>query len=645
MLGIGKSYTRAMQVRTSQSNDALVRQKQRLQERAAQDRARAAELSESGAQDQTEAGRLEDAAVQNREKGEQLAQESKRLRRNGRRQSKRGLERLGQAATNFSDSFAKQESGLSDLKAATLALDAAAQSKSGALDKINSGLATQSEQNSAQLGHTDALKENTTGSAELLQQKQTSASALSDNVQARGGELNNQTERVADFILAGDQFDQASATKAAGVNTMAQAIGHKVNGESLNDAKSHQELQQTWGEADASRHQGTERDLVFRSVYESVKSHAAKATAAFHESAAQKGDAKAGRLESQAAHMRAHADDVFAQAMNLQHCGHNHIVTGQRLQCCPWTYCQGVALERQGRAELAQAQQLKSQAQSMRADAQAKALEAETARVKAEQAREVSEEFSVQGHGHEVRSNILDERSEVHKQKAVDATEKAAQAESAAARLGEAARGEKDQAKNLHQQGVEQFSSGMTEQTTALKSQRQSVQGFNTSLSTEQDLHNQAKGETENVVGALSRGRSFLSGSRSLVNEFRQSLVQESQAQDEVRTGIADLESGVAESLTQTEKAKRAAALLEEARSLELEGLKLQNRGQKMLLAARPKMADAAKLSAQSFDAFRTAGNQEEQAEALINKGQQKIAAAEILKQKAQAYETLAQTA
>ena len=82
--------------------------------------------------------------------------------------------------------------------------------------------------------------------------------------------------------------------------------------------------------------------------------------------------------------------------------------------------------------------------------------------------------------------------------------------------------------------------------------------------------------------------------------------------------------------------------MLEQARDLELEGLRLQNSGQKMLLEARPKMADAARLSAESFDAYKKADNQEEQAERLIAQGTQKLAAADVLRRKAAAYESIA---
>ena len=81
---------------------------------------------------------------------------------------------------------------------------------------------------------------------------------------------------------------------------------------------------------------------------------------------------------------------------------------------------------------------------------------------------------------------------------------------------------------------------------------------------------------------------------------------------------------------------------MSEARELELEGLRLQNRGQKMLLEARPKMAQAAKLSAESFDAFKKADKQDLEAHKLIEQGAQKLQAAEILREKAESYEKLA---
>ncbi len=61
-----------------------------------------------------------------------------------------------------------------------------------------------------------------------------------------------------------------------------------------------------------------------------------------------------------------------------------------------------------------------------------------------------------------------------------------------------------------------------------------------------------------------------------------------------------------------------------------------------MMLEARPKMAAAARLSAESFDHLKQADSQETEAARLIEQGRQKLAAAEVLRDKAAAYRELA---
>ena len=141
---------------------------------------------------------------------------------------------------------------------------------------------------------------------------------------------------------------------------------------------------------------------------------------------------------------------------------------------------------------------------------------------------------------------------------------------------------------------------------------------------------------------ALAGGRRALASGGAAALKLNNSVSAERSSQAKVQEGIHQFQGGLNNSVAGAEKPQSAADMLKEARDLELEGLRLQNRGQKMLLEARPKMADAAKLSAQSFDAFRTAQREEQEAEKLIQAGNQKLQAATILREKAARYEELA---
>lgn len=634
-----------MQVNSPQRIDTLTQHKRRLADLAQKDRSRAQELEARGQGDLSEAQTKREASSENRQKGEQLGRESDRLRRNGREQSLRGLHRLADGSDRYAESFRQQEKGLGDLQSALTSIQAAGAIKSEATEKINSGLSEQVAHNQSQAGDLGQLEGSHQESAGLLEQKFSSADSLAQNVESRTQTLNSQTERVADFLLADSDFEQGAAVKSQAFDTMVQGVEHRVKAEGLNDAKSHQELKANWAEEDAARHDGSNKRLYFDSLFESLKAQTAKLNAAFHETAAQKGELKAGDLQSQASQMKAQAESCFQQARMLEHSGHQHIAVGRQMKCCPWTYCQGVALEQQGFAELARAQELKSQATQMRAQAQEKSVEAETARVKAEQAREVSLELEVKGHGSEVRSDILLDRSDAHGEEAEKAEQRAISSAAEVVRLEQAAKGEYEQARALRKQASTEFRQGVAEQAKALGKQGQAVVGFKSSLASEAELQGEAKTEIGNLSTAVKTGRSFLGRSGSLVQKIRNSVDGERDSQGKVQSGIDEFKTGLGQSVESSAKAQEAADLLEQARELELEGLRLQNRGQKMLLEARPKMAQAAHLSAQSFDAYKLADKQEEQAETLIRQGNEKISAASILRDKAKAYQSLAETA
>jgi len=632
-----------MQV-TLHNHDALTRHRQRLQENAKADRERATALESTGANDKFEASKKKNSAEESREQGRVLDKESDRLRRNGREQSLRGLNRLTDSSDKYSESFSKQEQGLGDLQSGLNTITAANQSKSSALAEVNTGLSEQALHNQAQSAGASALESNAREDRDNTEIKQSSAGALEQNLSDRDGALNTQAERIGDFILAGADFDQASAVKQSGASKLEQGIVHRVQAEVHNDTKTLNELQQTWGQEDAERHQKAEEKYFFSSILESVKATASNLNARFHESVASRGEQQAAALDAQASQMKAQAEVMFEQGQMLEHSGRHHLAIAQQLKCCPCTYCQGLALERQGLAELAQAQTIKAQAQSMRSEAQEKAIEAETARVKAEQAREVSNELKVEGHGQEIRSDILKQRSESHQTRSAKAAESAEKAAQRAADQAEKASQEKRTSSQLQEHGTQQWSQGMSQQKAALAQQGQALQGHRDSLKTETTLQGQAASEVDKTARALSVGRSLIGRNRNLVSALMASVASEVDSQEKVQGGIDNFQSGVAQSVEGTERSQQAAKLLEEARKLELEGLRLQNSGQKMLLSARPKMADAAKLSAQSFEAFNKADRQEREAEKLIASGEQKLSAAAILRDKARAYESLAES-
>lgn len=633
-----------MQVSKTLKNDAIAKHRQKLLKQAAEDRARADDLKKGGVEDLYDGQASLDGAADSRQKGQELKDESNRLRRYGREQSLRGLENLANGSDRYSESFSKQEKGLEDLQAGLNDVSQATDRKEGALGKINQGLAEQTAHNQSQTTDVSALSGFNSSLELLADQKAANAAKIQGTVTERDGLLNQQAEQMGDLLLAGQDFEQGTKSKQQAAQKLGQGVEARVKGESLDDGKTFHQLQQTWGEADAQRHEKADKHLSFSAMFESFKAEASKLNAKFHENAANKENARAEDLSAQAAQMKSCADTTFQRGRALEHAGQHHVAVGQQMKCCPWTYCQGVALERQGYCEIAEGQKLKAQGRQMRAQAHEKAMAAEEARVNAEQAREVSQEFQIKGHGQEVRSRHLQDRADNHEQRGQQAAESAGESAAKAAQFGEAADLEKKKANALQQDGLNQWSGGVASQRVALGKQNGALDAHNESLASESGESAKASEQVGQTSNALKAGRSLLSLSRGRASGLADSINGEKTSQAKVQDGINDYRSGLEQSTAGADKAKEAAEMLEEARGLELEGLRLQNRGQKMMLEARPKMANAAKLSAQSFDQFNKAQRQEQEGQKLIEQGNQKLAAAEILKQKAAGYEQLAKS-
>ncbi len=631
-----------MKVAQTGESTALGRHKQQLKDTAAKDEARADRLSREGEEDLFTAGERTESAAQNREQAEALSKESNRLRRNGREQSRRGLERLADGSDRTSEGFAGTEKGLAELRGSLNDLQAASEGKSQGLGTAKAGLADQAAENSIQGAQVQKFSKLNKQDAQLDIDKAHQLSELDANVAGRREGLDRQSGQLDSFLIAGEAFAQGNATKAEGFSHLQTSADHKVQAEALGDAREGKRLTQVWAEADQTRHEDTSADLKFSSVWHSLKAQASNLQAQHLQRMAAQNNATADGLAAQATALKTEAATLLRQARCLEQSGQCHIAVGRQMQCCPWTYCQGVMLERQGCAELAEAQRMKGVAGEKRAEGQRLAIESEELRAKAEDSQFRGEEFEARSQGDRSRANLLQTRSGEHAEEGVKAGETAERAEAQAEAFDQASRKEKTTAQEFETAGLAKLNVGFQQQGEALAQQAQAGQGFSAELGLEAGATAQAQAVAGEAKGTIAQEFSLLGRGGRLLHKVGKSLGREAQAQTKVAGGIEEIETGLGASQIAQQRGVEAAKMLEEARELELEGLRLQNRGQKMLLEARPKLAQSAKLSAEAFDASQAAQTQEEEAARLIESGNQKLAAAGILREKAAAYRNIA---
>jgi hypothetical protein len=629
-------------VQTGEGN-ALQRQKQQLRETAAKDEARAGELRREGVDELFTSVERVDGAAQDRLKAGALAKESARLRRNGREQSHRGLERLGQASDDFSQSSAQTEQGLEGLQSSVDGLTAASQEKSQGLETAKAGLAEQAVENGVQGANLEKLQQVNGKDAKLDASKAEQLASLQENLEERKAGLDRQTEQLDSYLVAGQSFAQGNTAKTEGFGDLRQASQHTVQGEAYGDASQTQKLSQGWAEAEQSRHQDASLDLKFSSLYQSLKAKAASLQADHLKRVAERDLQSADGLSAQAEDLKAQAAGLLRSARQLERSGQCHVAVGRQMQCCPWSFCQGVQLERQGCAELGEAQRLKCQAGEKRAEGQRLALQAEEVRARAEDVASRGEEYEVQSHGATQRSKLLQTRSDEHQDEGAKAGQQADEAGAAAQRYEAAAQQEKGKAAELDSQGEAKLEKGYLQQEEALRQQSRTGTSLSEELTSEAALNGDSQATVGEALKTVAREVSFLGRGGHLLYKIGASQGREAQAQDKLQSGVDGIKSGLAASEAAQARGEEAAKLLEQARDLELEGLRLQNRGQKMLLEARPKLAASSKLSAEAFDANKDAQRQEEEAAQLIQSGNEKIAAANILRDKAGRYKSLAQ--
>jgi hypothetical protein len=632
-----------MNVVQTGEGSALQRHKQQLRETAAKDEARADELRRTGTDDLfTAVERLEDAA-DNQTKADTLKDQAQRLHRRGQRQNKRGLENLANGSDRISEGFSRTEKGLEELKGSLDGLEAASGQKEQGVALAQEGLTQQAAENGRQGADLHKFSQLNKKDARLDGEKAERLEAMEQNLGQREQGLQRQGEQLDAFLIAGENFQQASAVKAEGFATLQEANAHIVEGEALNDAAETEKLKQGWSQAQQVRHQDTSADLALSSLYQSLKAKAEALGARYHKDQASRVGGSAEELTAQANSLRAESAALAQQARVLEQSGQCHVAIGRQMQCLPWSYCQGVCLERQGCAELAEAQRLKGLGQEKRAEAQELSLQAEELRAKAEDALARGEELEVKSHGSQTRAQLLDSRAQEHREAGVEAGQDAEAAGLAAGQYEAAANQERAMGQHLHGQGVAQLQDGFVAQEEALQRQEISGGAFGEELELESELTSASQEMTGDALKTVGKEISFIGRGNRLLSQLRQSQAREGEAQAKVGSGIELVEAGLGASQEAQARGVQATELLEQARELELEGLRLQNRGQKMLLEARPKLAGAARLSAESFDAASKAERQEEEAARLIETGNQKIAAATVLREKAARYRELAQ--
>lgn len=628
-------------VQTGESQ-ALQRQKQQLRDTASKDEARAQELSRSGVDDLYTAHDQSLAAESSRANADELSKQSSTMRRRGREQNLRGLTNLANGSDRIADGYVKSEGGLSELKGSLEDLQGASEQKSAGLETAKSGLAEQAAENAGQAVDLARFSHLQNKDGRLDEKKSGQLDSLEANLARREGGLQRQGEQLDSYLIAGQSFADGTEIKAGGYEKLAEATTHSVQAEALGDARESQELKQGWAEAQEVRHGDTSKDLAFSSIYHSFKARAEKLSADYHANNAVRDNAGADEMTATSNDLRSRSAALGQQARVLEQSGQCHVAIGRQMQCVPWTYFQGVCLERQGCAELAEAGRLKAESGELRAEAQKIAMQAEELRAKAEDSQARGEEFEVKSHGSTTRSTLLDGRSKEHKESGEKAGVEANDAAAAAARFDAAAGQEKARAGQLEADGVAQLQDGFIQQEEAVLGQDQAGSAFAGELELESSLTRKSQKTTGQAIKTVAKEVSYIGRGKSLLDKLRASHGREAEAQATVGEGVAQLEAGGATSETAHARGVEATKLLEQARELELEGLRLQNRGQKMMLEARPKLAESARLSAISFDEANKAQRQDEEAERLIQSGNQKIAAAGVLREKAERYREIA---
>lgn len=631
-----------MNVAQTGESQALGRHKQQLKDTATRDEARADQLTRDSERDLFTAAERKESAAESHQQADALSKESQRLRRNGREQSRRGLERLADGSDRTAEGFAGTEKGLSQLKGSLSELQTASEGKAQGLETAKEGLAQQAVENSVQGRHLQKFTRIQAEDARLDGDKALQLSELDANVASREAGLERQSGQLDSFLIAGENFAQGNAVKAEGFAHLQSAADHKVQAEGLGDARDGKKLAQNWAQADQSRHEDTSAELKFSSVWHSLKAHASALQAQHLQRMAQVDSASAEGLSAQATALKTEATALLRQARCLEQSGQCHIAVGRQMQCCPWTYAQGVFLERQGCAELAQAQKVKAEAGDKRAEGQRLAVEAEQLRVRAEDSQARGEEFEIKSHGDHGRASFLTTRSAEHAEQGDKAEAKAQRAGAQAEAFDRAAHKEKVTAREFESAGLAKLNQGFHQQAEALGQQAESGHGFSAELELESQATSQAQITAGEAKGTVAAEFSLLGRAGRLLHKTGRSFGREAEAQAKVSKGIGSLENGLANSELARERGVEATKMLEEARELELEGLRLQNRGQKMLLEARPKLAQSAKLSAEAFDASQAALTSEEEAARLIESGNQKLTAAGILREKAARYRAIA---
>lgn len=614
---------------------SILRAKQQLKDKASQEANRAQELKRSGVDDLFTSQERLNEAQEYKDEAASLKQESQRLARSGSAQKDRGLARLEQGSTKLSQGQEQEEQGLEELQHSLDDLKQASGDKEQGLSLAKDGLGQQATENLRQGESLVKFKQVNAESQELTEFKDVKLQAMQENLQQREQSLENQTSSLDSYLVAGDEFGQARGIKKSGYDTLQKASAHSVKAEGHQDASETQALKQNWAELDQKRNEDTSLDLKLSSIYQSLKAKAQKLEASYYQEDATKNLSAADRLDFEATELKAKADTARNQARCLERSGQCHIAIGRQMQCCPWTYCQGVQLERQGQAEVQEAQRLKVQAKDMRSSAQEKSLAAAELRAIGEDSQARFEGLEVESQGSSARASLLATRSDEHSDQADKEKEIAEQAAHEAGRYQSLAQKEGRKADRLQKKGASKLEQGLQAGQTALAQQGKAGSALASELQSEskltessQELASSTKATVASQLGVLGRGA-------SLLYQIGKSQQQEGKAQDKIGAGLEQLRDGLERSQQAQDKGVEAARLIEEAKSLELEGLRLQNRGQKMLLAAEPKLAESAKLSSQSFSASSTAQRLEDEAAHFIELGGQKLKAAEVIREKA----------
>lgn len=604
------------------------------------------------------AQKLAQDGAQKIETGDKLHQDSVVLGTQGQSKIQLANQQLNKAGVDQLEGVIRVETGLmkaiaaqvgqlqslEDMRKGIDLQQLAADDKQVSMKKVKKGLVRAEISENYQQHRVDKLDSNAQAQAQIHQQKDVELVNLKGGLVAEREAEKDQDSAAKRFKNAEPIDETGGLLKGLARRQLEVSQDHRLQANLAKDQSTQAGLKAQELQNSAQVHRTEAEQLRVQASENSAQAQSLLAKASELESAATAAQTQAQQLAELSSQEKVNAEQAAAYSQRWHQIGHCHIHQGQAMLMCPFTHCAGHHMIHQGQHEIGISHQWCHRSKTEQENSEKHAIEANCkkdeaerlqrkaleARQQADQKLAIAAEQSTQAEGLGLQASAELQQSQMQSQISQD---KALESQQLS-----------EKADKWQKSGLSLMKEGGALQELAQSQQSAALQDFDISRESEAIAGSQQQVALSAISGALGQEQSIHLSDFAEISKMRSARKREDKALLLQRDGIDDLHQDIQVSREGIEQTQHGLNDFVSQTEKEMQGLKLENQGYRLLEEARALREQANDNTQDGQHLLEQASSKETEARSLISQGQSMQQAAKVIDNKGQAYLRVSQS-